>query len=54
MKEKWGLAIGKGLIVGVLTAIPTPLPAAIPFIGGTLGTVALLSSSKNASGDEKK
>ena len=53
MKEEWGLAIGKSLMIGVLTAIPTPLPLAILIIRGALGTKALLSSGKNASGDEK-
>ena len=33
-KDNWGGAIGKGLLVGLLTAIPTPLPV---FITGGLG-----------------
>ena len=41
-KEKWGLAVGKGLMVGVLTAIPTALPSVVPFVGGVLGSAALL------------
>ncbi len=43
-KEGWGLAIGKGIMVGCLTAIPTALPSVVPVAGGLLGTVALLSS----------
>ena len=27
--KNWGAAIGKGLIVGILTAIPTPLPSVV-------------------------
>ncbi len=53
MREQWGLAIGKGALVGILTAIPTPLPAVITFIGGTLGTVALIGDSNSSSVDEK-
>jgi hypothetical protein len=45
-KEEWGLAIGKGLMVGVLTAIPTPLPSFVPFVGGAMGTAALLSRDR--------
>ena len=41
-KDNWGMAIGKGMIVGVLTAIPTPLPAAITATGGLLGTVGTI------------
>lgn len=46
-KEEWGLSLGKGLMVGCLTAIPTALPSLVPFVGGTLGTVALLNNRKN-------
>jgi hypothetical protein len=38
--DNWGAAIGKGLLVGVLTAIPTPLPAIIPISAGGLGLLA--------------
>ena len=41
-KDDWGAAIGKGLLIGVLTAIPTPLPALVPLLGGTLGTMQML------------
>lgn len=44
-KEGWGLAIGKGMMLGLLTAIPTPLPSVVPFVGGALGTVALLGNN---------
>lgn len=41
-KDDWGAAVGKGLLVGVLTAIPTPLPSIVPFVGGALGLVGML------------
>ncbi len=51
MREQWGLAIGKGLFVGLLTAIPTALPAFITAIGGGLGTVALIANTRRSSVD---
>jgi hypothetical protein len=45
-KDGWGAAVGKGLIVGILTAIPTPLPAVATGAGGVLGLVGLLSDRK--------
>ncbi|MBU0490963.1 MAG: hypothetical protein KKA73_09700 [Chloroflexi bacterium] len=42
--DGWGVAIGKGLMVGVLTAIPTPLPSIITVGGGVLGTAKILMS----------
>mgnify|MGYP006945461938 CR=1 FL=1 len=53
MREQWGLAIGKGTLVGILTAIPTPLPSIVTLIGGVVGTVALVSENRKASVDEK-
>jgi len=53
MREQWGLAIGKGLMVGILTAIPTPLPSIITLIGSGLGTAALLADGRRSSVDEK-
>ncbi len=41
-KDNWGTAIGKGMLVGILTAIPTPLPAAITATGGVLGTIGTI------------
>ena len=43
-EDNWGTAIGKGLLVGVLTAIPTPLPSIFSIGGGVLGTAKLLMS----------
>ncbi len=45
-KDEWGVAIGKGLIVGILTAIPTPLPAIVTGLGGVAGTIGLFSDPK--------
>ncbi|MCC6557233.1 MAG: hypothetical protein IT372_30140 [Polyangiaceae bacterium] len=45
-KDGWGVAIGKGLIVGVLTAIPTPLPSVVTGAGGVLGLIGLLGERK--------
>jgi hypothetical protein len=46
-KEGWGLAVGKGLIVGLVTAIPAPLPTfVVPLAGGVMGTAALLSGNR--------
>jgi hypothetical protein len=39
-KDNWGLAIGKSLLIGCLTAIPTPLPAVVPLAGGVFGLIA--------------
>ena len=41
-RDSWGAAAGKGILIGVLTAIPTPLPSIIPLLGGVAGTVRLL------------
>ncbi|PKO09561.1 MAG: hypothetical protein CVU40_09675 [Chloroflexi bacterium HGW-Chloroflexi-2] len=46
-KEEWGLAIGKGILIGCLTAIPTALPSLVPLVGGTLGAVSLLRNGDN-------
>ena len=40
--EDMGLAVGKGLLVAVLTAIPTPLPSAVTAGLGLLGAVKML------------
>jgi len=45
-KEQWGLAIGKGFMIGCVTAIPTALPSLIPLAGGTFGALALLNNKK--------
>lgn len=51
-KDEWGLAIGKGLMIGCMTAIPTALPSVVPLVGGALGTIALLGNSRSKEIDE--
>jgi len=46
-KDEWGLAIGKGLLIGCVTAVPTALPSVVPLIGGGLGTAALLTNKSS-------
>ena len=41
--DSWGAAIGKGVLVGLLTATPTPLPSGVPLVGAVLGAAKLLS-----------
>ncbi len=43
-KDNWGLAIGKGLLIGCLTAIPSPFPSVVSVAGGILGVIALQHS----------
>ena len=45
-KDNWGTAIGKGMLIGLLTAIPSPLPAVVPFIGGALGVIKMLGEGR--------
>ena len=42
-----GLAIGKGILVGVLTAIPTPLPSVIVLGAGTAGAGAWIAARRS-------
>jgi ABC-type sulfate transport system permease subunit len=44
-KDEWGLAIGKALLIGCLTAIPWPIGAVVPLVGGVLGLMAPKSPS---------
>jgi hypothetical protein len=47
-KDEWGVAVGKGLIVGIVTAIPTPLPSIVTSMGGVAGAIGLLSEKKES------
>lgn len=40
--DTWGPAIGKALVLGVLTAIPTPLPSIVTGASGMLGLIKML------------
>lgn len=44
--DSWGTAIGKGMMVGILTAIPLPLPSLVTFTGGALGVGKLMLDKK--------
>lgn len=44
--DDWMLAAGKGIMVSALTAIPTPIPAALSVGAGVLGTVKTLRMRK--------
>jgi len=53
-KDNWGTAVGKGLIVGVLTAIPTPFPSIITAGSGVVGIVGLVKKSRAKKGTTAK
>lgn len=44
--DSWRAAIGKGSIVGVLTAIPLPLASLTTLLGGVLGAGKVLLDKK--------
>jgi len=46
-KDTWAVAISKGMIVGVLTAIPSPLPSIATAAGGVAG---LIGAAKERTG----
>ena len=41
--DKWIAAFAKGFIVGILTAIPTPLPSVVTFSVGVAGLLSQIS-----------
>ena len=41
--DKWIVAIAKGIIVGILTAIPTPLPSIATFAVGLAGLASQIN-----------
>jgi hypothetical protein len=41
MRDTWGIAISKGMIVGILTAIPTALPSIFTAAGGLAGLASI-------------
>ncbi len=46
-RDTWQVAIAKGIIIGILTAIPTPLPSIITATSGVLGTIGTFKALKN-------
>ena len=45
-KDTWGAAFGKGMMVGVLTAIPFPIGSPLTIAGGILGLRGLKPKPK--------
>ncbi len=52
-KEHWGVAIGKGLLLGVLTAIPTSLPSVLTLGWGASGAIGFFDKKQINKGEEK-
>ena len=48
-RDNLALAAGKGILIGLLTAIPTPLPSAITLASGTMGGITLFRDRKTRS-----
>lgn len=44
--DNWGAALGKGMLVGLVTATPTPIPAAITLTLGGAGFIGAPSKDK--------
>jgi hypothetical protein len=42
--DSWWAAVAKAMMVGILTAIPTPLPSAITALGGVMGFIPQFSA----------
>lgn len=45
-RDDLGLAVGKGILVGLLTAIPTPLPSVLVFGAGLAGARSWLAARR--------
>jgi len=52
-KDEWKLAISKGVIVGVLTAIPTPLPSIVTAASGVLGAIGAAKGLLKGKGSQE-
>lgn len=50
--DTWQVSVGKGMILGVLTAIPTPLPAVVTGAGGILGAIGAVKGLIGNNKDE--
>ena len=53
-RDNWGTAVGKGLIVGIITAIPTSFPSIITAGSGVVGIVGLVKRSRAKKGTTAK
>lgn len=49
-RDSWGTAMGKALLLGALTAIPTPLPA---FVTAALGGIGLMARRQAMTSDRE-
>jgi hypothetical protein len=49
-KDSWTVALGKGILVGTLTAIPTAIPSFITAAGGILGAFGMLKENSDSPG----
>jgi hypothetical protein len=49
-RDEWGAAIGKAIIVGLLTAIPAPIPTVLLLPSGALGILKSVRGSKETAG----
>lgn len=45
--DGWGAALGKGMMIGLLTAIPTPIPATLTAGGGFVGMGKAMIENKS-------
>jgi hypothetical protein len=45
--DSWRAAVGKGSIVGILTAIPLPIASLTTLLGGVLGAGKVLLADKS-------
>jgi|APCry1669188879_1035177.scaffolds.fasta_scaffold209047_2 hypothetical protein len=52
-KDEWGLAIGKGLLIGCITAVPTALPSFMSAGLGVFGAFAPSKSNNNNDTDKQ-
>jgi len=52
-QDGWGAAIAKGVVLGVLTAIPTPLPAFVTAMSGLAGFLDRFQSKPKAEAEQE-
>jgi hypothetical protein len=52
MKDEWGLAIGKGIMVGTLTAIPTSFLSVLPLLGAGFGILVQRKAKQSPINDQ--
>jgi hypothetical protein len=45
-KDEWGAAWAKGLLIGILTAIPTSLPSVLTASWGVLGLIGMVGGGR--------